>query len=137
MTLNEAIKAYLSSYSGLTSLVGKRVYPDTIRQDPKYPAIEYSRISTDRVHAFCKDTGLTAAVFQFTITAQKRSDCEAVANQLRYALQDYSGVMGGVGGVTINAVLIVSEMDDLENGPDGTVLHYITYQDFEIWHQEV
>ena len=139
MDICEALYKYLSTYSGITTLISTRLYPVVIPQGVTYPAVSFQKISMQRVHAFQQDTGLTSAMIQVSTWAKTDSTkkgyahCQAVSSQIRAALQNYSGVMGGTGGVTVNAVLIESEMDDYEEASEV----YVVHQEYEIWYQEV
>lgn len=46
MTLEEALRAHLIAHSGLSALVGSRVYPVQVPQNVTLPAMSYQRIST-------------------------------------------------------------------------------------------
>jgi len=132
MEFNDALFSYLSIYPGLTALVGDRIYPDILPQKAITPAIAMQLISRVRVHLFQQDSDLPRSRYQFSIYALSRAISKAVAKQLRLALQNYNGVMGGPGGVTVNAVELDSEIDDYE---PNTEL-YSTKMDFLIWHEE-
>jgi predicted PurR-regulated permease PerM len=133
MLIEEALVAYLISYNGLSALVASRVYPLTVPQSSILPALAYQTISTDRLHAFQQDTGLASKMIQISSWAESLKDAKSVAAQVRAALQNYSGVMGGTGGVKIDAVLIENELDDYNEQSDS----YAVIQEYEIWYQEV
>jgi uncharacterized membrane protein YdfJ with MMPL/SSD domain len=84
------------------------------------------------VHAFQQDTGMTSKMMQISSWGASLSSAKAVAAQVRAALQNFSGTMGGIGGVTVNAVLIESEMDDYDEASKS----YVVHQEYEIWYQE-
>lgn len=132
MHIEEAIYSYLSTYAGLTALTSTRIYPGALPQKCTLPAIVYSRISTPRVHTMGNDPGLASPKFQFDIWAETLLSALGVKAQLKKALQDYSGTMGGAGGVTVQAILLDDERQDYE--PE-TKLHNIQ-MDFIIWHLE-
>lgn len=136
MEIGEALKTYLLSYSNLTALIGQRLHPDKLPQKPTYPACVFQQISTYREHAFRQDTGTAAATFQITSFGSTRKSAKDTAKQVRLALQNYSGVMGGDGGVNVKAILIQNEMDDYDVDNDGRIIEYSTIQDFEIWYEE-
>jgi hypothetical protein len=103
------------------------------------PAVSLQKISTSREHAFRQDAALTMAMFQISTwavtntTKKGYAHTQAVAYQLRKALQNYSGTMGGSGGVVVNAVIMENEMDDYDSATETFVCH----QEFQIWYQEV
>jgi predicted PurR-regulated permease PerM len=132
MFIEEALHTYLKVYSGLSALISTRVYPLTVPQSGTLPALAYQSISTERVHAFQQDTGFASKVMQISSWGATLSSAKAVAAQARAALQNFSGTMGGIGGVTVNAVLIESEMDDYDEASKS----YVVHQEYEIWYQE-
>lgn len=139
MNIDEAVYAHLIAFPGLAALINKRVYPIVMPLNAVMPAVSIQRISTERVHAFQADIGLAAASIQVSIWAKTDTvkkgyaHTGAVSEQTRKALQNFSGTMGGTGGVVVNAVLMDTEMTDY----DESTQTYAVHQDFEIWYQEV
>ena len=78
------------------------------------------------------DPGLASPRFQFTIYDTNHKNMLDVKAQIKAALQDYSGVMGGAGGVTVQAVIL----DDENAGYDAETKQYYTDVDYIIWHLE-
>lgn len=111
MTLDEAQYAYLSTYPDLVTLIGTRLYPDTLPQEPTLPAVVYERVSTPRLS---QHTGVVAGGqvrMQYTVFALTRASARAIAAQLVAALDGYRGTMGGVGGVAVTVIEIPNEID--------------------------
>ena len=134
MEIEEAFTAYLKSYSGLTALISDRIYPEELSQNATYPAVAYQFISQEQVESFhTPDTVLTGDTFQFTSWAATRKAADAVAKQIKKAFKNFNGIMGGAGGVQVEAITQVSKLKDKE---DGKSL-YRTMYEFEIWYQEV
>lgn len=132
MHLEEALYTYLSTYAGLIALTSTRIYPEEKPQNCIMPAVVYSRISTPREHTMGTDPGLASPRFQFTIYDTNHKNMLDVKAQIKAALQDYSGVMGGAGGVTVQAVIL----DDENAGYDAETKQYYTDVDYIIWHLE-
>lgn len=132
MTIDDAIYAYLSTYAGLTALISTRVYPDVMPQGAVLPVIVHQQISGIRVHAMGNDPGLAYPQWQFTCWATTKLAAKTVAVQLRTALQNYSGTMGGAGGVVVQRVYI----DDEASGQDPPTGLFFVRQDYIIWHEE-
>jgi hypothetical protein len=59
-----------------------------------------------------------------------------VAKQLRLAFKNLSGVIGGVGGVTISGVEKLNQQDLVDKDSDGRTIAYRTVTDYQIWYQE-
>ena len=78
------------------------------------------------------DPGLASPRFQFDIAGKTLLSALDVKAQLKTALQDYSGIMGGVGGVTVQACIL----DDEQQNYEKPTQLYIVSLDFIIWHLE-
>lgn len=132
MIIEAALYSYLSTYAGLTDLISTRLYPLVLPQNPTYPAITYLKVSRVGGRAM-KSTNPRhiRARFQFSCWATSYSSAKAVAVQVQTALQDYNGVMGGSGGVTVLDSEPINELDIYE--PD-TKLYHVPI-DIMIWHR--
>jgi hypothetical protein len=137
MELNEALYTYLSSYSGLTSFISKRIYPDKLPDKCTLPAVTYQLVSEEETETFRQPTvDLLAAVYSITVWASTRATANAAGKQLRQAFKNYSGTMGGIGGVSVSAIRKVSRITDIDLTREGAVIAYKDVQDFEIWYSE-
>lgn len=132
MQLEEALYSYLSGYAGLSSLVSNRVYPVLLPQDCQLPAVTYQRVSGPRVHCQGGDPGIAHPRIQVSCWAVTYSAARSIAAQVIAALQDFTGTMGGTGGVTVQA----SFLDDDADLYDPETQTYHVPVDFVIWHQE-
>jgi hypothetical protein len=134
MTIEAALYTYLSTHAGLSALIGTRIYPITIAQGAAMPAIAYQLIDDLPVHSGIADVKVHAARFQFSCfgggTSEYTSAC-AVAAQVKSALQDYTGVMGGAGGVTVQRSFLENSTDLY----DETMNRCGRAVDFIIWHE--
>lgn len=120
MKIEEALYTYLKSHTGLSALVGSRIYPLKLPQNPTLPAVVYVKVSYAGERAM--GTGnprASRARFQFSCFAQSYASAKDVAEQVKLALQDYSGLMGG--GVTVLDTNVVGEVDVFE--PDTGLYH--------------
>ena len=137
MELNDALYSYLSSCSGLTALVSNRIYPDKLPDKCPLPAVTYQLISEEETETFHQPTvDLLAAVYSITVWASTRAAANMVSKQLRKAFKNYSGTMGGTGGVSVSAIRKVSRITDIDLTREGAVIAYKDVQDFEIWYSE-
>lgn len=108
--IESALFAYLSSYVGLSALVGTRVYPLVLPQTPTMPAIAYNRVSSV-VERDLSGAARTRVRMQLTCFGTTYGSAKQVARQVREALQDYSGTMGAV---RILEATVIGEMDQYE-----------------------
>ncbi len=112
MVIEKAIENYLKTKTGLTALVQTRIFPDAIPEtNQTWPAITYQLISGVDDHALSEDPDSTTARWQFTIVSKTAAERANVWNQLKSAFQDFSGIMGGAGGIQVHAVLQENRVD--------------------------
>ena len=134
MNLYEALYHRLTNYSNLTTLTSTRIYPIKMPQEVSYPAVTFQVISgLPRGHLMGSDDSLAAPRVQVSAWGETLSDAVDVADQIKAALQDFSGTMGGVSGVTVQRIFIESEQIPVID-PDVDV--YQVAQDFIIWWEE-
>lgn len=126
MEIETAINNYLSTYSGLVPLVGTRIYPLIRPESDPSPAITYQLVYGFDDHSLGNDPGTTMSRFQFSCCGATYSSIVAVASQLKEAFRDFSGIMGGTGGVDVQSVFHVSTVDSYQT--DGNI--YIRKLDF-------
>jgi len=134
MTIEAALYSYLSTHSGLSSLISTRIYPMQVAQGATMPAVCYQLVDDIPVHSGGADVIVHAARFQFSCwgggTSGYTSAC-AVAAQVKAALQDYSGTMGGTGGVVVQRSFLEMTTDLF----DETLVRCGRAVDFIIWHE--
>lgn len=126
MAFEEGLYSYLSTYPGLVPLIGTRIYPLLLPQDPVLPAVTYQRISTPRMHAF-ERSFLPHPRFQFDCWATTFPAARAVAEQVKLALDVY---MGAMGAETVQASILDGDRDIYE--AEAKIFHSIV--DAIIWH---
>ena len=119
----------LNAASGLTALVGTQIYAKKVGQSATGPAVVYDRIATDRQHAMGADTGLVMARMQIQCWGDSQAEAERVSEQVRAALQDYTGTASTV---VIQRAFLAAEF----NGPYVEDEGYRQIQEYEIWHRE-
>lgn len=130
--IEEAVANRLSTFGGLTALVGTtppRIWPVLLPQNPVYPAVTYQVISAERTSAMGADTGLRQTRIQVSSWAPKYADVKAVKEQVRAALQRWRGT---VLGVVVQDTFIENESDFF----DPEIPMYHSPIDVMIWHVE-
>lgn len=125
MTIEQAIYNYLTAAP--RSLT---VYPVRLPQDPPLPAVTYTRVATPMIRTI-RGGKVYNPVFQFDCWAASYAGAKGLAASVRDALDGFSGLMGGVGGVQVQAIYINSEMDDFEATPGI----YRVIVEATIWHE--
>lgn len=112
MVIETALYTYLKGYAGLNALVSTRIYPREMPQSPTLPAVVHQDVSTEEVHAMGTDPGILSPTYQFACWAATAAGAKAVARQIRLAFRNYSGIMGGAGGVTVHHAEPGNEFSD-------------------------
>jgi len=129
MTIEEAIMTYLLAYSGLTALVGRKIFYEELPQGTVLPAVSIIKISDVKDHTLTSQLENERPIFQFTCFALTKASSRLVANQLKLALQDYSGTLSGI---EIQKIELQNELSNLDTTSDGTVRVYTEDLEFEI-----
>lgn len=100
MTIEQDLFTRLSTYAGLTALVGTRVYPLILPQTeggPALPAVTYARVTEQREHAMgAHDPNIVVGYFQIDAWASSYSSAVAVRDQIVASLSRWSKDTGTV-----------------------------------------
>ncbi len=118
MSIKQAVYDRLRGDATLAAVVGDRIYPDILPQQPAFPALTYIRRSVDRHKTFCGTGEMARSSFQVDAWALTYEDAERVAQHVRTSLVDFKGIMAGSPGVAVSDVRLENEFDlsDLEPG---------------------
>ncbi|OFW52739.1 MAG: hypothetical protein A2163_11610 [Actinobacteria bacterium RBG_13_35_12] len=126
MTIEQAIKIFLLSKTGITDLVGQRLNYGVLPQGPTYPYLTFFRINKTNEH----DIDKTDVYFQFDSWALTYIGAVELADEVRKALQREKGIFSG-----ISIIQGVYQNEDYNYEPD-TKLHHIA-SDFKIVYREL
>lgn len=107
-SLEEALWAGCSGASAINDLIGLRLYPLKLPQNPTYPAAIYQRISNLGLLAHDGPAQLDTARFQFDFFGRSYSQARAVATAFRTYLEGYHGLMGEI---RISVIVFENEID--------------------------
>ena len=121
MTIETDVFSRLTTFPGLTALVGTRCYPVRLPQNPILPAVSFFKVSNPRVFSHDGDSSLQHPRYQFSSWAETYAEAWAVAEQIRLAMQ---GEWGAGIGIYRNAVDLF----------DTEAEWYHIPVDIEIWH---
>ena len=110
------LRTFLLYQDPLTALVGQRVYGMMREQglQQQLPAVMIQRISSARQVKFCATDKLVDADMQIDAYAISGDSAWAVANVLRSALLDFSGMMGET---HVDKVLLANEFPLIDPDP--------------------
>lgn len=132
-TIFDAIYAHIKTVSGLNSLIGgstnPRAYYGRLPQTPTLPAVSYFEVDNTRLYRHRGPSGDAAPLIQFDCWATTQDSARAVSEQVRLAMNSFSG---SIGGVTVDHATCVGSRDVPDEVSEG---HHIA-MDFEIKHRE-
>ena len=129
------VYTHLSGTAGITALVGKRVYANTLPQECSYPAITFSQISGERVITMgtVGGSGVGLPRIQVTCWAETYGGAHALADAVRITTDGFSGSFGGT---TVKAVILENENDTEDYDPKGGRRYFGVIQDYMVCHTE-
>lgn len=128
MMLSDLV-TFLENDAGISALIGTRIYPQILPQDPTFPAITYSQTSGVRDRVIREGpSGRARPRITINCWGERYSQARALADAVRIALDGYRGIMGStdVGGVRLD-----NEFDLFEEEAGIKGIHR-TIQDFII-----
>lgn len=124
--LEKGLYTMLSGNSPQTS-AASRVYP-ALPQGVTFPAIRYTRISTERTLSLNATVGVTSATIQVDSFATSYSEAKALADTVRGILHGYSGAIG-----TLQARLVKLETENDLYEQDGDRITHMIVQRYTFW----
>ena len=127
--IEEALRTYLQTKSGLTALVSTRIYPDDLSDGAELPAVVYFKVSDVKDHILTGQSKLESPVFQFSAYATTKAGARAITNQLKAALSDYYGTLSGL---VVQHIKLLNEMSTLQTTGDGAARVYVEDLEFEV-----
>ncbi len=112
MSIETAIVARVAAYSGLSALVGTRIFPQgTAEQETTKPYLTYSKISAVRQSTMGKRARIVRARIQIDVYAATKLSAIAVRTQVINAFDNWSGTSDSI---TIQYSTLDTEMDTTE-----------------------
>lgn len=120
-----AIKNKLLEYISLTNLIGTRLYPLKLPQNPTYPSITYQLISDPR-----RQMGSKSPRYQYSIFGTTYGQVKGVEEKLREALNTLEGTANIFAQYEEDTRPIYENDTSLYSIQLDTILYY---QKNEIW----
>jgi hypothetical protein len=109
--IETAIFSYLQTRTGLTALVGTRIYKNRIPEGAPVPHVHYQRLAAIREPTLTGPLGGCSAHYDFNIFAKSAASMDAIRIQLRKALNGYSGTSSDV---IIQSVWVNNDWDQYD-----------------------
>lgn len=136
MDLFEALYYKLSNTTAITEYTSNRIYPEIASQHANLPYITMHLISNVRgeFHTMINDPLLYSPYVQLSLWSSGYPQARSMANSLRNTLKDFTGVMGGTGGITVQRCFWEdeNEFSEIEEQTNAPIFHIA--QDYIIWH---
>ena len=128
--ISTALRAHLAADATIASLVGTRIYPTRLPQNPAFPAMTYSQIAGPQIATL---EGCVAHNPHFQINCF--SETYLTALQLADAVEDSINLFMGVmnSEEIVSASIKMNREDIFEENVDD----YRVALDFSIWHRAV
>lgn len=127
--VTEAVRSRLVAHAGTTALIGTRAWFYMLPQDPTLPAVTVQQISAVRPSAMGSDVGKAEGRIQTRACAANRAGVKALAEQIRAALQRFSGT---VASTEIIDIRFANERENYE----ADVKVWTVDQDWMVWWSE-
>lgn len=123
--IEEDLYSHLSTFTGLTALVGDRVYPVTAPQTVQAPFCVFFKVSDARIYSHQGFSGLERVRVQISCYAETYLEAKQVAEQVTAAMEAWLAA-----NVKVQASFQENELDmyDSETG-----LYHVPV-DFFIWY---
>lgn len=123
MTIETELRAYTLAGAEVAALVGTRMYPQHLPQNPTLPALVYQRIDTRRLHDMDGPDQLPRPRIQIAAWASSAATAWETVDAVRRRLDGYRGAMGVI---DVQSCLCVGErdVDDPDTGRTGVEQDY-------------
>lgn len=134
----DALRTIAGLHVGTAAIVGSgsaiRMYAIDTPEDGTFPCVVYQRISSSPRHHLTANSGLATDRFQFTCWAASAKAARELGEQLRLALDDYTGSSAGT------TVTLVEHANGTDIGSDSAdfegIRYYGSRMDFMVTYQE-
>jgi hypothetical protein len=130
MSIESRLYTQLTTYGGLTALIGARVKPMQATQNPTLPAVTYLRVSTMPLLDHSAATpAYSTARFQIDGWASTFEGMVALRKQIRAAMGAWRVTTAGS---RVDVALLVGDVDILEAEPDRwrcTLDYHVSFEE--------
>jgi hypothetical protein len=135
MNLRESLYRRLVDDAGVSAIAGTKVFPLVADQDAAAPFVVYQIIAGAREHTMVADSGPQSALVQVASWSTTHTGALELAAAVSVCLKDFSGTLGGSGGVTVQRIFEETEvLDEHEEGAEVEGL-WVGRQEFTIWYE--
>jgi hypothetical protein len=135
VNFHESVAAELAGDPTVAGLISNRIFPllipqQSLQDETRHGCIVYTRIGVDRTVNLCGTSRLVDSSLQIDCYAQRFGPALAIAKAAREALIDFSGELGGSGGIIVKQISLDREIEFTDPDPG---LYRIS-QAYTVWH---
>ncbi len=125
----DAIRTRLTTHAGTSALIGSQAVFLKLEQNPTLPACIVQQISAPRISAMGADLPQVEGRIQVRSVASTRAGAKALGEQVRAALQRWSGTSAST---TVHQCFLADEEDEF----DPATRVWAIRQDYMVWWSE-
>jgi hypothetical protein len=116
MSVDSDLRAFILADAAVAALIGTRLYPAIMPQDPVLPATTYQWISAIRYPNMDDAGGLSTARVQVDCWSDSKAEALEVFEAIRLALDGYRGAFGSI---PVYGAFLESERESYEPATDA------------------
>lgn len=125
-----AVRGLLAQASALTVLIGQRLYPDVLPDNPIYPAVTFQKVDGGNSLGSTSNPGICWAEMQVSTWSKSRLEAAQIVQAASRALDRQRDVT--VAGVAVDDCFWITDTDNY----DGETRIYFTHSKFKIHYRE-
>jgi len=123
--LESKLYAHLSTVAAVTTVIGTRLYPVVLPQDPDYPCVSYQRIDSVKINDLQGYSTLEDVRMQIDVWGTTYK-----------GVRDFTSVIHtAMASATAYKSIMISDTDLSEMLEDGIIIYRIS-MDFSVWNRE-
>lgn len=115
--IRSSLRTYLAAQSGISNIVGTRIYPVALPQKATRPALTYSRVTGGHYHNLTSATGAAIPTFEIDCWADSYEGADVLAEAVR---QEMQGLRGTWGSDAVKSVVLDDEEDSYSDPIDAS-----------------
>lgn len=135
MEIGEALYTQLAASTTITELLGStNIWPMAASEDSTLPMVTYTMIMETAEHSMVRDPNIRHPRYQIGVFSTSYSEAHSISKAVKGVLQDYSGTLGGAGGVSVQRCFWEMHMEYAYKDPVTNQLVHHLSNDYVIWY---
>jgi len=132
LTIEEGIYYHLANTIAVSNIVGTRIYPLKLPQNPTLPALTFQLITPMSIIAHDGKSGTAQSRYQITGFADDPDSVRDLMEKVRICMDGYKGTIGGADTIVVQAMLPEGGYEN----HDPITNRYMRARDYMIWYAE-